>query len=74
VLGDLLKRLVNLFVLALAALAFFSVKVGGKTPFQHVVAVAKTPPARQAAAAFADVAREAARRAAREIAEARQSP
>lgn len=73
-LGDLLKRVVNVFVLALAALAFVTVKVGGKTPLQHVLAIARTPPARQAAAAFADVARETAHRVAREIADARREP
>lgn len=57
-LGDLIKRIFNLAVLGLAALAFFFVPVGRKTPAQHVVAIFRTTPAREAASAFADAARQ----------------
>jgi hypothetical protein len=57
VLGDLIKRIFNLAVLGLAALAFFLVPVGRKTPAQHVVAIFRTTPAREAAREFSEAAR-----------------
>jgi hypothetical protein len=63
VIGDLVKRLFNGAVLFLAALTFFLVPVGTKTPAQHLVAIFSTKPAREAGSAFADAARRAAARA-----------
>jgi hypothetical protein len=71
VLGDLLKRAVNLVVLALAALAFFRVPLGGKTPAQHVAAILATPPAREAAASIGDAAKGLGDRVIKEIERAR---
>ncbi len=48
-LGNLVRRLVNLVVLALAGYAFFALPVGRRTPWQHVVAIFSTPPAHEAA-------------------------
>lgn len=44
-LGELVKRLVNLVVVALAAVTFFLVPLGDKTLFQHLQAVFGTPAA-----------------------------
>ncbi|WP_437673374.1 hypothetical protein [Sorangium sp. So ce131] len=55
--GDFFKRLVNGVVFLLAALTFFLVPIGRKTAAQHVVAIFSTPPAREAASAFAHIAR-----------------
>jgi len=56
--------LVTLGVICLlAALAFFIVPVGGKTPARHIVSILSTPPAREAATALANAAREIAARA-----------
>ena len=65
--GDLIKRLFNGVVVLLAALTFFLVPVGGKTPAQHLVAIFTTPPAKEAAAAFAGAAKRAAVRAVQEV-------
>jgi hypothetical protein len=72
VLGDFMKRLFNGAVLLLAALTFFLVPVGRRTPAQHVLAIFTTPPAREAAAALADAAHRAAARARAEFASLRQ--
>jgi hypothetical protein len=66
VVGDLIKRLFNGVVVLLAGLTFFLVPIGGKTAAQHMVAIFTTPPAKEAAAAFADAAKRAAARAVRE--------
>lgn len=55
-----MKRVVNAAVLGLAALTFFLFPIGGKTAFQHAVAIFTSPPARAAGAAFADAGRRAA--------------
>lgn len=68
-----MKRVFNGGVLALAALMFFLVPVGRRTPAQHVAAIFATPPAREAAAAFAAAARSAASRAAAGLTALRQS-
>lgn len=44
-LGELVKRVVNLVVVALAAVTFFLVPLGDKTLFQHLQAVFATPAA-----------------------------
>jgi hypothetical protein len=67
VVGDLIKRLFNGVVVLLAALTFFLVPVGGKTPAQHLIAIFTTPPAKEAAAAFTGAAKRAAARAAQEV-------
>lgn len=59
-LGNTVKRLVNTAVLGLAALTFFLFPVGGKTAFQHSVAIFTSPPAREAGASFAEAGRRAA--------------
>ncbi len=41
-LGDLVKRAVNLVVLALAAVTFFCVPLGSKTLFRHLCAIFAT--------------------------------
>ena len=45
VLGELAKRVVNLVVVALAAITFFLVPLGSKTLYQHVCAIFATPAA-----------------------------
>lgn len=45
VLGELAKKLVNLVVVALAAVTFFLVPIGDKTLFQHLCAIFATKPA-----------------------------
>jgi len=67
VLGDFSKRLFNGGVLLLAAMTFFLVPLGRKTPVQHVVAIFSTQPAREAGSALADAARRTAERARKEI-------
>jgi hypothetical protein len=42
VLGELVKRVINLVVVALAAVTFFLVPLGKKTLFQHLCAVFST--------------------------------
>ncbi|MBI2394034.1 MAG: hypothetical protein HYV09_30970 [Deltaproteobacteria bacterium] len=44
-LGELVKRVVNLVVVALAAVTFFLVPLGGKTLYQHLRAIFSTPAA-----------------------------
>ena len=61
--GELLKRLVNVAVLCMAALTFFLIPVGRKTLAQHVVAIFGTTPAREAADACADAGRRVVDRA-----------
>lgn len=56
-LGEVAKRVVNGVVLLLAAVTFFLVPLGGKTPAQHVVAIFTTPSAREAAGAAAGAGR-----------------
>jgi hypothetical protein len=73
VLGELVKRLLNLAVLALAALAFFRVPLGRRTPAEHVAAIFATPPAREAASALADAAAHLGERVAAEVERARAS-
>lgn len=68
-----MKRLVNGLVLLLAALTFFLVPIGRKTAAQHCVAIFSTPPAREAATAFAGAARKAATRAGEAFADLRQN-
>ena len=70
-LGDFVKRVVNGLVLLLAALTFFLVPIGRKTAAQHCVAIFSTPPAREAASAFAGAARKAASRAGEAFADLR---
>lgn len=72
--GDFVKRLFNGAVLFLAALTFFLVPVGRKTPAQHLVAIFSTKPAREAGAAFADAARRATTRAKEEIGQLTSGP
>lgn len=55
-----MKRVVNAAVLGLAALTFFLFPIGGKTAFQHAVAIFTSPPAREAGSAFAGAGRRAA--------------
>jgi hypothetical protein len=57
VLGEIAKRVVNAGVLFLAAVTFFLVPLGKKTAEQHLVAVAGTSAASEAADAFADAGR-----------------
>lgn len=47
VVGDLVKRLVNLVVVALAAVTFFCVPLGNKTLFRHLCAIFTTPAAEE---------------------------
>lgn len=72
-LGDFVKRVVNGLVLLLAALTFFLVPIGRKTPAQHVVAIFSTEPAHEAAADLAVAARKAFQRAGTAVAELRQA-
>jgi pyruvate/2-oxoglutarate dehydrogenase complex dihydrolipoamide acyltransferase (E2) component len=55
--GEVLKRVVNAAVAALAAVTFFLVPVGDKTPAEHLVAIFRTAPAREAAGAAAGAGR-----------------
>lgn len=55
-----MKRVVNAAVLGLAALTFFLFPIGGKTAFQHTVAIFTSKPAREAGAAFAAAGHRAA--------------
>ena len=59
-LGNLVKRLLNVAVFGLATLTFFLVPIGRKTGFQHAVAVFSSPPAREAGASFAEAGRRTA--------------
>ncbi|AUX25989.1 hypothetical protein SOCEGT47_065420 [Sorangium cellulosum] len=72
--GDFLKRLVNGVVFLLAALTFFLVPIGRKTAAQHLVAIFSTPPAREAASAFAHIARRITAEARSEIDKLRRPP
>ncbi len=45
-LGELVKRAVNLVVLGLAVLAFFTVPLGERTLYQHCVAIVSTKEAK----------------------------
>lgn len=56
-LGELAKRLTNAVVLFLAAITFFLVPLGDRTPLQHLTAILDTPAARRAADACADAGR-----------------
>jgi hypothetical protein len=47
VVGDLIKRLVNLVVVGLAAVTFFCVPLGNKTLFRHLCAIFATPAAEE---------------------------
>lgn len=69
-LGELAKRLVNAGVLFLAAVTFFLVPMGDKTPAQHVVEIFGTTPARDAA----DACRAAGRRIAASFLALRDAP
>jgi hypothetical protein len=71
---DLIKRLVNGVFLLLGTLAFFLVPVGGKTSAQHLVAIFSTKPALEAAAAFADAARQIAGEVTRELKHEKHPP
>jgi hypothetical protein len=46
-LGDFAKRVVNLAVVLLAAVAFFTVPFGRRTLFQHLLAVVRSEPAEE---------------------------
>ena len=70
--GDIIKRVVNAFVILLAALAFFLLPLGRLTPAQHCVAIFTTRPAKEAAVAFARAAREVTARVVAEVDEARR--
>ncbi|KYF92518.1 hypothetical protein [Sorangium sp. So ce388] len=72
--GDFFKRLVNGVVFLLAALTFFLVPVGRRTAAQHAVAIFSTPPAREAASAFAHIARRITTEAATELDKLRNPP
>jgi hypothetical protein len=74
VVGDAFKAFVNGVVVLLAALAFFTVPVGKKTPAQHVVAIFETKPAREAASAFADAARQIVKKVRSEMEDATAPP
>lgn len=47
--GRFVRSVAEIFVLALAAYAFFRVPVGKKTSFEHLIAIFSTEPAREAA-------------------------
>lgn len=72
--GDFFKRLVNGVVFLLAALTFFLVPIGRKTAAQHLVAIFSTPPAKEAAAAFAHLARRISAEVRAELDKLRQPP
>lgn len=72
--GDFFKRLVNGVVFLLAALTFFIVPIGRKTAAQHSVAIFSTPPAKEAASAFAGVARRISAEAISELDKLRNGP
>jgi hypothetical protein len=57
VLGEIAKRLVNAAVVFLAAITFFLVPLGDRTPAQHVCAIFDTPAAQRAADACAEAGR-----------------
>ncbi|WP_437588154.1 hypothetical protein [Sorangium sp. So ce1000] len=67
VVGEFFKRLTNGVVFLLAALTFFLVPIGRKTAAQHLVAIVSTPPAQEAASAFAHIARRIATEARTEL-------
>ena len=56
-LGEIAKRLVNAAVLFLAAITFFLVPLGERTPAQHLTAIFDTPAAQRAADACAEAGR-----------------
>lgn len=58
-LGNFIKRLVNVIVLGLAAFTFFLVPIGKKTAFQHFMAIFTSPPAREAGTSFVEAGRRA---------------
>ncbi|MFT3775549.1 MAG: hypothetical protein QM820_60145 [Minicystis sp.] len=66
--GEVAKRVFNGAVLLLAAVTFFLVPLGGKTPAEHLVAIFTTAPAREAAGA----ARGAGRKIVTSVTEMRQ--
>lgn len=72
--GDFFKRLVNGVVFLLAALTFFLVPIGRKTAAQHLVAIFSTPPAKEAASAFAHIARRISAEVRAELDKLRQPP
>jgi hypothetical protein len=74
VIGDFFKRLVNGVVFLLAALTFFVVPIGRRTGAQHLVAIFSTPPAKEAATAFANVARRVSAEALAELDKLRDPP
>lgn len=53
-LGNLIKRAVNVAVLGLASLTFFLVPLGRRTAFEHTVAIFSTPSAKEAGASLAE--------------------
>ena len=73
-LGDLAKRVVNLVVLCVAAMAFFLVPLGRKTLAEHLAGVLGTGAAREAAAACAGAGRRVVTRAGGELKALRQEP
>lgn len=66
-LGDLVKRIVNVAVLCIATATFFLVPIGRRTLSQHMVAIFTTPPAIECATACADAARRIVERAGAEM-------
>ncbi|KYF76397.1 hypothetical protein WME98_13520 [Sorangium sp. So ce296] len=72
--GDFFKRLTNGIVFLLAALTFFLVPIGRKTAAQHLVAIVSTPPAKEAASAFAHIARRITAEARTELDKLRNPP
>jgi hypothetical protein len=60
--GTLLRRTFELALTVLAAYAFFFIPVGHKTPYQHLVDILSTEPAREAAADFRSAGTELAGR------------
>lgn len=65
--GDLVRRVVNVAVFALATSAFFLLPVGGKAMSEHTMAILTTPPAKAAGVAIRDTASDLARRVMREV-------
>jgi hypothetical protein len=57
-LGELAKRVVNLVVSLLAAVTFFLVPIGGKTLWQHTVAIFSTREAAELERAALDTGRD----------------
>ena len=64
--GSLLRRVLGLCLFCTAFVAVLAVPIGRKTTAEHLVAIMRTRPAREAVTAFGDVARRLATQAATE--------